>query len=153
MHARLPPLRPKPGGVALATAASSHDSSSSSSDQHSFAERARALKAELGEGEGVSALLARSRALGLAGVVVASEEEEQLSVSALLEQPSTPVTQLRRDTYGASLHFLEALCVASANLMQVLPVSVIGMPLACANMLHVVSVGVHVYGVRVLGCA
>lgn len=74
------------------------------------------IHSELGDGEGVTALLARSRALGTSGHVIAVEEEEDLSLAHLMERPASPTTRLRRDTYGATLDFIEALCEASTNL-------------------------------------
>lgn len=74
-------------------------------------ERCRVLRQELGEGEGVSALLVRSsrnEAAGGSGCVAASETEDWA--------PSSP--GLRQTTFGATLDFIDALCDASSHLVQ-----------------------------------
>lgn len=74
-------------------------------------ERCRVLRQELGEGEGVSALLARSsrnEAAGGNGCLAASENEEI----------GTSAPGLRQTTFGATLDFVDALCDASSHLVQ-----------------------------------
>ena len=74
-------------------------------------ERCRFLRQELGEGEGVSALVARSsinEAAGGTGCVAASENEDWA--------PSSP--GLRQTTFGATLDFIDALCDASSHLVR-----------------------------------
>eukprot|EP00210_Caulerpa_lentillifera_P002705 g2585.t1 len=74
-------------------------------------ERCRVLRQELGEGEGVSALLARSsrnEAAGGNGCLATSENEELGLLSP----------GLRQTTVGATLDFVDALCDASSHLVQ-----------------------------------
>ena len=76
------------------------------------------IRKELGSGEGVTALLERSRK---AGPVVASEDDAGHCLSDDETGrggglPMSPTTRLRRDTFGATLDFVEALCDASSSL-------------------------------------
>ena len=79
------------------------------------------IRQELGKGEGVTALLERSRK---AGPVVASEDDAGQCLSDDEAGrgggggglPMSPTTRLRRDTFGATLDFVEALCDASSSL-------------------------------------
>jgi len=74
-------------------------------------ERCRILRQELGEGEGVSVLLAKAsknKAEGGTGCLTASETEDWA--------PSSP--GLRQTTFGATLDFVDALCDASSHLVQ-----------------------------------
>lgn len=77
-------------------------------------ERCRTLRQELGEGEGVSALLEKSSKLVAecgSGRVVATEDE-------VLDEPlSSP--RLRQTTFGSTLDFIDALCDASSGLMHI----------------------------------
>jgi hypothetical protein len=97
------------------------------------------IRQELGKGEGVTALLERSRKSG--SLVVASEDDADADAPSgsgprLLPPPPpcssndeagggdlagggfpmSPTTRLRRDTFGATLDFIEALCDASSSL-------------------------------------
>ncbi|GBF94502.1 phosphatidylinositol 4-kinase beta [Raphidocelis subcapitata] len=104
-----------------------------------FESRLRQIHAELGEGEGVTALLRASRAAeeaasgGAGGSssgdaeadgapwLVADEAEDTrlLSLSGLLSaQPATAEGRLRRDLFGASLDFVASLCEASRCLAR-----------------------------------
>ncbi|KAK9814469.1 hypothetical protein WJX72_006450 [[Myrmecia] bisecta] len=70
-------------------------------------DRVSKLRKELGEGEGVTALLEKSRRAS-EGVLQTSDEPE------IMSPPSSP--RLRQTTFGATLDFIEALCDASAGL-------------------------------------
>ncbi|CAD7700802.1 unnamed protein product [Ostreobium quekettii] len=77
-------------------------------------ERCRMLRQELGEGEGVTALLEKScknAAQCGSGLVIATEDE------VLDEPPSSP--RLRQTTFGATLDFIDALCDASSGLVHI----------------------------------
>lgn len=79
------------------------------------------IRAELGDGEGVTALLHRSTG----GAVAVTEEDLMLSDddvaggTAHTPQPTSPTTRLRHDTYGATLEFMDTLCEASASLASI----------------------------------
>ncbi|GIL89846.1 hypothetical protein Vretimale_19274 [Volvox reticuliferus] len=94
------PVRP-PGGPSLPVA--------------SITDRIQALKRELGEGEGVSALLERAKQQGMAPVA-AMEDDAVLSDDELSNRPMSPLSRLRFDTFGATLDFVETLCDASSSL-------------------------------------
>eukprot|EP00775_Hariotina_reticulata_P003444 gene3444-3715_t len=85
------------------------------------------LQQELGEGEGVSSLIAASHEFaqhcghqGLAWIVTHEEDlPELLSGSALLARPPTsPEHAAVRDSYLATLDFVAALCETSSNLTR-----------------------------------
>ncbi|KAG2497053.1 hypothetical protein HYH03_005051 [Edaphochlamys debaryana] len=98
-------------GVAAANAVSAAASS--------FAERIQSLRRELGDGEGVTGLLERSKQTGPGGMVVAAVEEGDaglLSDDEFGNRPMSPLTRLRYDTFGATLDFVDALCDASSAL-------------------------------------
>lgn len=82
-------------------------------------DRIQRLKAELGEGEGVTALLERSKAHGQGGVVAVScaEDEGIMSDDEFSDRPMSPLSRIRYDTFSASLDFIEALCDASSSLV------------------------------------
>eukprot|EP00198_Chlamydomonas_reinhardtii_P002058 XP_001691394.1 smilar to phosphatidylinositol 3- or 4-kinase [Chlamydomonas reinhardtii] len=77
--------------------------------------RIQSLRRELGEGEGVSALLERSAKNTAAGMV-AAEDEGLMSDDEFGGRPMSPLTRLRYDTFGATLDFVDALCDASSAL-------------------------------------
>lgn len=77
-------------------------------------DRVSMLKQELGDGEGVTALLSKC-----AGNGVVSVAEDDGIFSDDENMPLSPTTRLRHDTYGATLDFLEALCDASNCLTSV----------------------------------
>lgn len=81
----------------------------------SIADRIQALKRELGEGEGVSALLERAKQQGMAPVA-AVEDDGLFSDDELSNRPMSPLSRLRYDTFGATLDFVDALCYASSSL-------------------------------------
>ncbi|GLI62236.1 hypothetical protein VaNZ11_004831 [Volvox africanus] len=81
----------------------------------SILDRIQALKRELGEGEGVSALLERAKQQGMAPVA-AMEDDAVLSDDELSNRPMSPLSRLRFDTFGATLDFVETLCDASSSL-------------------------------------
>ena len=90
------------------------------------AERLSSLQEELGEGEGVSALVLRSASAGDdggPGVVRQSEpaaargtagSAADAPAAALLSPPNSP--RRRQTTFGATLDFVETLCQASSSL-------------------------------------
>ncbi|GLC48923.1 hypothetical protein PLESTB_000163400 [Pleodorina starrii] len=80
-----------------------------------IAERIQALRRELGEGEGVSALLERAKQQGMA-TVAAPDDDPLLSDDELSNRPMSPLSRLRFDTFGATLDFVDALCDASSSL-------------------------------------
>lgn len=110
----------------------------------SFKERYRRLKQELGEGEGVTALLAKSKSIGGGAVVSAVADDDSSSASgakgsgggenegnaaaaaAAAVAAAAPygsaaldaITRIRHDTYGATLDFVDTLCEASSSLMR-----------------------------------
>ncbi|GMH36264.1 hypothetical protein BSKO_04132 [Bryopsis sp. KO-2023] len=97
-------------GSGLDTAASVDMSVETDSSAHF--ERCRVLHAELGDGEGVTALLeksTRNAAQGGSGCVAASEDEPP-------PPPSSP--RLRQTTFGATLDLIDALCNASSGLVH-----------------------------------
>lgn len=74
-------------------------------------ERASSLRAQLGEGEGVSELLVRAASTsgdGRPAVVRGGDSD------GLFSPPSSP--RRRETTFGATLDFVEALCAASSGL-------------------------------------
>lgn len=76
-------------------------------------ERCKVLHAELGDGEGVTALLERSQKdakEGGTGCLSTTETEP-------LPPPSSP--RLRKTTFGATLDFVDALCNASSSLVHI----------------------------------
>lgn len=77
-------------------------------------ERCKMLRQELGEGEGVTALLERSCKIAGEhgpGRVVATEDE-------VVDEPlSSP--RLRQTTFTATLNFVDALCDASSSLVHI----------------------------------
>ncbi|KXZ46990.1 hypothetical protein GPECTOR_39g484 [Gonium pectorale] len=77
-----------------------------------LAERIQSIRRELGEGEGVTALLERSKQQGT-GYVAATEE---FSDDEFNNRPMSPLSRLRYDTFGATLDFVDALCDASSSL-------------------------------------
>uniref|UniRef100_A0A383W900 PI3K/PI4K catalytic domain-containing protein n=1 Tax=Tetradesmus obliquus TaxID=3088 RepID=A0A383W900_TETOB len=89
-----------------------------------LAAREYELYVELGPGQGVSALIAASHAAALANgpqgaAWLVSHEEELLSTSMLLEMPPrSPRHAAGRDSFLASLDFVDALCETSANLTR-----------------------------------
>lgn len=102
----------KPGAAARAASAISAAAASAASN---LAERIQSLRRELGEGEGVSALLERSAKNTAAGMV-AAEDEGLMSDDEFGGRPMSPLTRLRYDTFGATLDFVDALCDASSAL-------------------------------------
>lgn len=93
-------------------------SATTTPNQQAQAERIQKLKAELGEGEGVTALLERSKAGNGAVVAVScAEDEGMLSDDEFSGRPMSPLTRIRYDTFSASLDFIEALCDASSSLV------------------------------------
>ena len=77
------------------------------------------IRQELGKGEGVTALL--ERASRRAGPVTATEDDGGGGIlsddeGVGMSRPMSPTTRLRRDTFGATLDFIEALCDASSSL-------------------------------------
>lgn len=83
------------------------------------AARFRRLQAQLGKGEGVTALLEKAHKAAetsnsAAEVAFGDGEDDMLS------QPSSP--RLRQTTFGATLTLMEWLCEASSELTQFTPV-------------------------------
>ncbi len=113
-----PPRAGGPSGSAAATpsrasAFSAAAASAMSAAASGLAERIAALRRELGEGEGVSGLLERSRAAGGSALVAAVDEDGVMSDD---ERPLSPLSRIRYDTFGATLEFITALCDASSVL-------------------------------------
>lgn len=98
---------PRPGGVAASLAASA---------AALLLDRIQSIKRELGEGEGVSALLERSAKQQAAGGGTVAVEDEALFSDDEFTRPMSPLTRLRYDTFGATLDFVDALCDASSAL-------------------------------------
>lgn len=109
------------GGAGQQGGAGSVGAACSGPSSVQLTERISKIRAELGEGEGVSALLHRSAARGETCVVAGGEEDMLLSDDDVAggissAPPLSPSTRLRHDTYCATLDFLEALCDASSSL-------------------------------------
>jgi hypothetical protein len=78
--------------------------------------RLQKLRQELGEGEGVTMLLKHSSRTRN-GVISVTEDDLVLSDDEMsAATPMSPISRLRRDTFGATLEFVESLCDASASL-------------------------------------
>ena len=105
----------------------------SSAAAHDAATHYGRIRQELGQGEGVTALLERSKGKG--GPIVATEDDTGGGGGQCFSDdegppgtsgggghhaggggPMSPSTRLRRDTFGATLDFIEALCDASSSL-------------------------------------
>lgn len=86
-------------------------------------ERMDSLRQELGEGEGVTALLEKIKSGGN-GYILATEDDGVMSDDD--GGPMSPTQRLRHDTYGASVDFMDALCDASSSLTSYSQVSVCG---------------------------
>eukprot|EP00798_Chlamydomonas_sp_ICE-L_P025834 gene25834-11512_t len=83
-------------------------------------ERIKTMREMLGEGEGVTALLEKSKTPGV-GVVVVSEGGVVATHSKMLnigDEEKSPGTCSRQQTYTATLDFIDKLCEASSSLTR-----------------------------------
>lgn len=92
-----------------------------------LADHMSCIRAQLGDGEGVTALVKKSNA-ATQGVVTAVEADEtaagclsddDVAMGVPSGTPMSPTSRLRHETYCATLDFLEALCDASSSLVAI----------------------------------
>ncbi|KAK9837506.1 hypothetical protein WJX81_007387 [Elliptochloris bilobata] len=104
-----------PDGSAQGSGGGTGGGSGGAEARSASVDRRRRLRAELGDSEGVTALLENSlRAVEGGGAACLHARE-----SAELSPPSSP--RLRQTTFGATLDFIEALCDASSGLTAFAP--------------------------------
>ncbi len=135
-HAGGAQQRPPGGSIAAAAAtAAPHPQHPQHHKLGSLAERVEQIRQELGDGEGVTALLHRS----VGGAVAVVEDEGLLSDDDVAgglpaaATPLSPVTRLRHDTYGATRDFVDALCEASSSLASISQVRAGGLCSDCGT--------------------